>query len=141
VGAGQGDAGGRVRRDLLERRRLPTKIDEVGIRKADAPEVDVPPEDANEPILRLVREWPKQHSVHDGEDRAVRADPDGEREHHRERKARPPSERAGGVPEVLDEGVHEVRGARCAVRGKTNSSPRAEGLLRDLVLLETDCRM
>ena len=70
-------------RDALERSALPLPVEHVQSRTARVRQAEVRVEgsDAHEPVRIAIRQRAEQHGVHDAEDRGVRPDAQGEREH------------------------------------------------------------
>jgi hypothetical protein len=58
-------------------------------------------QNGHQPIGILVRQWPQKDSVHDAEDRGIRANPQRQRDHCHHRKARRVQKRAGAVSQIL----------------------------------------
>src|SRR3954463_3352869 len=68
----------------------------------------------HEPLGIGIRQWREQDGVHEGKDRRVRADADGERQHGNGREPRALAKRAERVGHVLPDAVDKLDAARVA---------------------------
>ena len=111
LGAGvEADRGARapVERERLHAVHRLQAVEIVGhaVRRAAGPGVRIAVEDVDQPVGLRDGQRPQQHGLHDGEDRRVRADADGQREQHGGGEAAVLQQDAQGISEVLQETGH-----------------------------------
>ena len=125
--SGDGDGAAVPDRDVGQRPRLLPVRDVVGNRRVEVVDVDAGrrlPE-AHQTVGIAERQRLQEHGVDDAEDGHIRADPQGQGEHGRQREHRRTGQPAGGVAHVAHQVVHRGVPMDLVLRTRDGMVPRA----------------